>query len=72
MFSSMNNENVSRTEKIHRMHLLKMRLTYFVNSLHNYIMTRVSWGLCKVTGLIELRFYSPVNPLGSCLASQFT
>ena len=41
LFSSISMEAVSRKEKIHRMHILKMRLTYFVNSLHNYIMTRV-------------------------------
>ena len=42
IFSSTSVENVSRDEKIHRMHLLRMKLIYFANSLHNYIMTRVS------------------------------
>jgi len=30
-----------RTSRTHRMHVLRMRLLFFVNSLHNYIMTRV-------------------------------
>lgn len=30
-------------ERLHRMHILRFRLAYFVNSLHNYIMTRVSF-----------------------------
>ncbi|XP_025091554.1 gamma-tubulin complex component 5-like [Pomacea canaliculata] len=28
-------------ERLHRMHILRFRLAYFVNSLHNYIMTRI-------------------------------
>lgn len=35
-------EKVSRSERLHRLHVLRFRLAYFVNSLHNYIMTRVS------------------------------
>lgn len=29
-------------EQVHRMCLLRVKLMHFVNSLHNYIMTRVS------------------------------
>lgn len=29
-------------QEIHRMFLLRVKLMHFVNSLHNYIMTRVS------------------------------
>lgn len=29
-------------QQIHRMFLLRVKLMHFVNSLHNYIMTRVS------------------------------
>lgn len=34
-------DDMPRSGRIHRMHILKMRLTFFVNSLHNYIMTRI-------------------------------
>nr|KAG5699932.1 hypothetical protein BaRGS_018231 [Batillaria attramentaria] len=34
-------ETMSRSERLHRMHTLRFRLAYFVNSLHNYIMTRI-------------------------------
>lgn len=40
-FSLHLDEDMPREERIHRMHVLRMRLTYFVNSLHNYIMTRI-------------------------------
>ena len=40
-FSLHLDEDMPREGRIHRMHILRMRLTYFVNSLHNYIMTRV-------------------------------
>lgn len=37
-------------ELIHKMYLLRFRLLHFVNSLHNYIMTRVSqWSNCAPT-----------------------
>ena len=35
-------ETMSRQERLHRLHVLRFRLAYFVNSLHNYIMTRVA------------------------------
>ncbi|KAG8176649.1 hypothetical protein JTE90_009844 [Oedothorax gibbosus] len=36
-----------REQKIHGMHIIRMRLLFFVNGLHNYIMTRIlhSFGL---------------------------
>ncbi|KAL8591498.1 hypothetical protein ACOMHN_000513 [Nucella lapillus] len=34
-------EAMSRSERLHRLHVLRFRLAYFVNSLHNYIMTRI-------------------------------
>lgn len=34
----------SLRQQIHRMFLLRVKLMHFVNSLHNYIMTRV--GIC--------------------------
>ncbi|XP_067665574.1 gamma-tubulin complex component 5-like isoform X2 [Haliotis asinina] len=34
-------EDTTRNTRIHRMQLLRFRLLYFVNSLHNYIMTRI-------------------------------
>ncbi|KAK7091928.1 gamma-tubulin complex component 5-like [Littorina saxatilis] len=34
-------ETMSRSERLHRLHVLRFRLAYFVNSLHNYIMTRI-------------------------------
>ncbi|KAJ8299061.1 hypothetical protein KUTeg_023121 [Tegillarca granosa] len=34
-------DDMPRSGRVHRMHILKMRLTFFVNSLHNYIMTRI-------------------------------
>ncbi|XP_076456838.1 gamma-tubulin complex component 5-like [Babylonia areolata] len=34
-------ESLSRSERLHRLHILRFRLAYFVNSLHNYIMTRI-------------------------------
>ncbi|XP_061182795.1 gamma-tubulin complex component 5-like [Saccostrea echinata] len=40
-FSLHLDEDMPREGRIHRMHILRMRLTYFVNSLHNYIMTRI-------------------------------
>ena len=39
-----------RPARIHRMQVLRMRLLYFANSLHNYIMTRV----CLITKLFVL------------------
>ena len=33
-----------RATLLHRMHVVRMRLMHFVNSLHNYVMTRV--GFC--------------------------
>jgi hypothetical protein len=39
-----------RPARIHRMQVLRMRLLYFANSLHNYIMTRV----CLITKLFIL------------------
>ncbi|XP_055996966.1 gamma-tubulin complex component 5-like isoform X2 [Ostrea edulis] len=40
-FSRHLDEDMPRKGRTHRMHVLRMRLTYFVNSLHNYIMTRI-------------------------------
>ncbi|RUS86494.1 hypothetical protein EGW08_005744 [Elysia chlorotica] len=34
-------ETTSRASCIHQFHLLRFRLLYFVNSVHNYIMTRI-------------------------------
>ncbi|XP_041361102.1 gamma-tubulin complex component 5-like [Gigantopelta aegis] len=34
-------DEIPRAAKIHKMELLRFRLMYFVNSLHNYIMTRI-------------------------------
>ncbi|XP_060595696.1 gamma-tubulin complex component 5-like [Ruditapes philippinarum] len=41
LFQSQSTDNIPRSAKIHRMHLLRMKLINFVNSLHNYIMTRI-------------------------------
>ncbi|XP_076082498.1 gamma-tubulin complex component 5-like [Mytilus galloprovincialis] len=35
------NDGLSQPARIHRMQVLRMRLLHFVNSLHNYIMTRI-------------------------------
>ncbi|GFR92975.1 gamma-tubulin complex component, partial [Elysia marginata] len=34
-------ESISRTSLIHQFHLLRFRLLFFVNSVHDYIMTRI-------------------------------
>ncbi|XP_052808645.1 gamma-tubulin complex component 5-like [Mya arenaria] len=34
-------DTTPRRHKVHRMHLLRMKLINFVNNLHNYIMTRI-------------------------------
>ncbi|XP_052244242.1 gamma-tubulin complex component 5-like isoform X2 [Dreissena polymorpha] len=41
ILKSLNLDTTPRASKIHRMHLLRMRLINFVNNLHNYIMTRI-------------------------------
>lgn len=38
-------------QQIHRMFLLRVKLMHFVNSLHNYIMTRV--GVCPYTSVLS-------------------
>ena len=35
-------KDIERQTLLNHMHLMRMRLMHFVNSLHNYIMTRVS------------------------------
>ncbi|KAL5014094.1 hypothetical protein ScPMuIL_008364 [Solemya velum] len=40
-FSSSLEKTVPRAGRIHRMQILRMRLLFFVNCLHNYIMTRI-------------------------------
>ncbi|XP_060067402.1 gamma-tubulin complex component 5-like [Ylistrum balloti] len=35
------NEELPASARVHRVHVLRMRLLFFVNSLHNYIMTRI-------------------------------
>ncbi|XP_033727239.1 gamma-tubulin complex component 5-like isoform X2 [Pecten maximus] len=34
-------EELASSARVHRVHVLRMRLLFFVNSLHNYIMTRI-------------------------------
>ena len=34
-------ESLTKQQMVHKMHLFKMKLLHFVNSLNNYIMTRV-------------------------------
>ncbi|XP_021343427.1 gamma-tubulin complex component 5-like isoform X1 [Mizuhopecten yessoensis] len=34
-------EELPSSARVHRVHVLRMRLLFFVNSLHNYIMTRI-------------------------------
>ncbi|KAL3889915.1 hypothetical protein ACJMK2_002233 [Sinanodonta woodiana] len=50
---------IPRASRVHRMQILRMRLIYFVNSLHNYIMTRIlhSTGLefvCDLEKAVDL------------------
>ncbi|KAK3087994.1 hypothetical protein FSP39_013230 [Pinctada imbricata] len=40
-FSLHLDDDMPRDGRIHRMNILRMRLLYFVNSLHNYVMTRI-------------------------------
>lgn len=42
-------------QQLHRMFLLRVKLMHFVNSLHNYIMTRVRVCLLPLTGLLPIR-----------------
>lgn len=45
-------------QQIHRMFLLRVKLMHFVNSLHNYIMTRVcAWTTCDIFISKEPREY---------------
>ncbi|XP_053373064.1 gamma-tubulin complex component 5-like isoform X3 [Mercenaria mercenaria] len=41
LLKSLSLDKEPRSARIHRMHLLRMKLINFVNSLHNYIMTRI-------------------------------
>ncbi|KAL4222755.1 Cytoplasmic FMR1-interacting protein 1 [Mactra antiquata] len=41
LLRKLNIDNTPRLSKIHKMHLLRMRLINFINSLHNYIMFRI-------------------------------
>ncbi|KAK3589216.1 hypothetical protein CHS0354_020077 [Potamilus streckersoni] len=50
---------IPRASRVHRMQILRMRLIYFVNSLHNYVMTRIlhSTGLefvCDLEKAVDL------------------
>ena len=40
--------SITKQQLIHKMHLFRMKLLHFVNSLNNYIMTRVSAALLSI------------------------
>ena len=49
-------EVISRAQEIHRMHLFRMRLMHFVNSMHNYLMQTVSL-ISKSRELFALKLF---------------
>lgn len=58
-------------QQIHRMFLLRVKLMHFVNSLHNYIMTRVGFFYAQVTLYLTYRWFGCLLESHVALARLF-